>query len=100
MQHQLSKQGILWESDTCPCCLSDSETFNHMLSCPSEATTEFRNEKLSWLEENLKNIGAPPNKTEAIIHGISHWYLVQQGLKTSQHAPSFGFLNPDLVVIT
>jgi hypothetical protein len=71
-----------------------------MLSCSSKATTDFRNEELSRLEESLKNIGTPPQITEAIIYGISHWCLVQQGIETSQRAPSIRSIIRDLVLIT
>jgi hypothetical protein len=37
---------------------------------------------------------------EAILHGISTWCQIQQGLQLSQRVPKYGSLNPISVAIT
>jgi hypothetical protein len=71
---------------------SESETFKHMLSCPSNSTLEFQTEQLVQLETNLRIIGTPEDLAGSIIHGISSWCHIQQGAQTSQHAPTVGSL--------
>jgi hypothetical protein len=58
------------KTDTCPCCVSESETFQRMLSCPSESTLEFQTEQLVQLEANLRNKGMPDDNV-AFHHGAT-----------------------------
>lgn len=61
------------DSDLCPCCAVDEETFRHVLSCPAETTASHRSLALSTLLISLKQIGTPSSITEAIAHGFHSW---------------------------
>jgi hypothetical protein len=71
-----------------------------MLACPSETTSEHRDNQIAQLQESIINLGTPWRLTEAIIHGITKWTMIQLNPSTTQRAPTIGSLNPSDIAIT
>jgi hypothetical protein len=84
----------------CPCCDEQIETFQHMLSCPSNLSTPHHQNQLEQLQTRLLKAGAPDAIASAIIHGISQWSLCQSGSITQQRSPYIGSLKPIEIAIT
>jgi hypothetical protein len=59
------------QPDTCPCCNQAAESFDHLLSCPSDSNTLLRAHRLEQLQNDLEMIGTPKIVTHAVIHGIT-----------------------------
>jgi hypothetical protein len=88
------------KSSLCPCCLNQDETLEHVFSCLSEGSTDYRLKALALLQEDLASIKTPPVVTSAIIHGITMWIRQQTEAEVSIHAPTVGSLRGTDVLVT
>jgi hypothetical protein len=73
-------------SATCPCCKISDETFAHVLTCPLPAVVEARQDLLATYRTALQDCGTPDTLIEAVIHGITSWTQIAQGV-IHRHAP-------------
>lgn len=51
----------------------EPEPIEHMLSCTSEATKEYKASQRKKLKHKITNIGTPEDITASILHEIEHW---------------------------
>ncbi len=58
------------KSPLCPSCQLVDETWEHVLSCPSELTIANRSEALATLIKTLQTNNTPTQIIEAVSHGI------------------------------
>jgi hypothetical protein len=54
-------------SPICPCCLKDTETFQHILNCPSKSAHEIRTEARDTVQQTLEQIFTPSQMTAVIV---------------------------------
>ncbi len=59
------------KSPLCPCCETQDETLQHILSCTSPGPAEARKHALLTLQTDLTAIDAPPPVLEAILYGTN-----------------------------
>jgi hypothetical protein len=75
--------------DTCPCCLQNTKTFNHMLTCQETTTLANRSTQTIGLKTNLRKISTPEPMIKAILQGLQMWERKQQNSTTTRQAPTF-----------
>lgn len=59
------------KSDLCPCCLASSETFAHVLTCPSSDTVSFRSKQQEILWHQMTLCNTPDDLILAFKLGVS-----------------------------
>lgn len=87
-------------SALCPCCQMEPESFNHMLSCSSDAPKAYRTSQLQELKSKLTQIGTPEDITISILHGIENWEISMYETSFCQRAPTCGSVRPTDILIT
>jgi hypothetical protein len=75
-------------SPLCPCCQTEDETFEHLLTCSSPEPALHRTQAMEQLKAILVTINTPEKVTKALLLGIQQWID-----KTSSYAPTFGSLS-------
>ncbi len=85
---------------TCPCCSAAEESWEHVLSCPSEAASNHRTKAMKDMVENLKVRGVPEEILSAIQHGITKWIQQRTTPDISIHAQTVGSLKRADVLLT
>jgi len=71
----------------CPCCNVEDETLAHVFSCGYPEIAEARAEQLSIYQASLQDCCTPEIITETLIHGITTWCSVDQGVTCRQIPP-------------
>ena len=71
----------------CPCCNAEDETLAHVFSCGYPEIAEAREEQLSLYQASLQDCCTPEIITETLIHGITTWCSVDQGVTCRQIPP-------------
>jgi hypothetical protein len=61
------------QSDLCPGCGENEETFEHVLQCSHAPTALVRTAALSGLEQSLIAIATPKKVSEVILGGFRDW---------------------------
>ena len=87
------------KSPLCPCCETQDETLQHILSCTSSGSAEARKNALLTLQTDLTALDTPPPVLEAILHGTNMWIINQGDEHRPVHATTVGSLKgPDILL--
>lgn len=87
-------------SAMCPCCQTPTQSIEHMLSCLSDSTKEFRVSQLDELKQKIIKIGTPEDMAASTIHEIEHWETSLNDPSHRQRAPTYGSVHPSGILIT
>jgi hypothetical protein len=75
-------------------------TVQHMVTCPSEETSQFRSTQLVIFKEKILCISTPDDIASTIIHGIEHLERSLYNPSNSQRSPTYGSVLPTYILIT
>jgi hypothetical protein len=79
-------------TDSCPCCDSSEEIFEHILTCPSLEMTTAQDLLLKQLDTNLNQLSMIPPVIHTILLGFSSWLHSPQSRVRPPMAGSFHYI--------